>query len=69
MRASGGELFAKSSAKIFGLWFYENYIFSWAVVSTQGRSKALRELPHIPKILWRARELFLLRKVLEKYFS
>jgi len=34
MRASGGELFAKSSAKIFGLWFYENYIFSWAVVST-----------------------------------
>jgi len=25
--ASGGELFAKSSAKIFGLWFYENYIF------------------------------------------
>jgi len=34
-RASGGKLFCKKAwQKIFEFWFYENYIFTRAVVST-----------------------------------
>ena len=40
--ASGGELFAKSSAKNFNLWVYDNIISLRTVVSTKGGARSAR---------------------------
>jgi len=68
-KASGGKLFAKSLAKNFkSLTSFKQHLIG-AVVSTAGRSKALREL--YPKFASSLESLrtFLERKVLKKIFN